>query len=76
MKASAYWIIHRQNTPLRKEIGVYENIGRFIIVLLDQSVTITLYIRVYVSTLLLLPWRPSFADDDDFLFIVGNMTTT
>ena len=33
-------------TPLRKDTGVFESYGRFIIVSLDKSVTITLYICV------------------------------
>ena len=31
------------STPLRMDTGVFESFGRFTIVLLDQSVTITLY---------------------------------
>ena len=34
------------NTPLRKDAGMFESLGRFIIVLLDLSVTTTLYISV------------------------------
>ena len=43
-------------TPLRKDTGAFESFGRFIIVLLDKTVTITLYIcdlyiHIYIYTL-------------------------
>ena len=40
------WWYFTESTPPRKDTGVFESFGRFIIVLLDQSVTITLYICV------------------------------
>ena len=38
--------VYTESTPQRKDTGVFEIYGRFIIVLLDQSVTITIYICV------------------------------
>ena len=47
MKVSAYWIIYEQNTNIElSNTDVFESFGRFIIVLLDLSVTTTLYICV------------------------------
>ena len=41
-----FQIAFTASTPLRKDTGVFVGIGRFIIVLLDQSATTTLYICV------------------------------
>ena len=40
------------STPLRKDTGVFESFGRFIIILLDLSVTNTLYICVIYMLLI------------------------
>ena len=44
------------STPPRKDTGVFKSFGRFIIILLDESVTITLYICVLYIHICIYAW--------------------